>query len=348
MTRWLTGALLLCASVAAVACPLCIGAFRQSPAQELTSLSQAVLAVPATDRPGYRVVEVIKGPPPSNGLIEEGSYPADIAASAGGKPLLLVRDASWPMWASFGTLGPRHASWLRRLAAGKRWTEMSAAEWRARVALMLPYLEGPEPLVAEIAYGELASAPYDALLAVKSRLDAPTIRRWVADPGLVGRRSLHLLLLGIAGDARDATGLERRLDTAWQSGDAASLGPMLAADLELRGAARVAWLEERYLRDASRSMPEIEAALLALSVQGNADKAIPRERVIRSYRTFIKEHKEIAGYVAQDLAAWQYWDAVPEYVALMSSDLRQQYASRIAIVAYLKLSPGGAAGFDVK
>ena len=95
-------------------------------------------------------------------------------------------------------------------------------------------------------------------------------------------------------------------------------------------------------------MPEIEAALLALSVQGNADKAIPRERVIRSYRTFIKEHKEIAGYVAQDLAAWQYWDAVPEYVALMNSDLRQQYASRIAIVAYLKQSPGGAAGVDFK
>ena len=40
---------------------------------------------------------------------------------------------------------------------------MNAEEWRARVALMLPYLENPEPLVAEIAYGEIASAPYSAL-----------------------------------------------------------------------------------------------------------------------------------------------------------------------------------------
>jgi hypothetical protein len=332
----------------AAACPLCIGAYRQSPAQELTSLSQAVLAAPAAGPSGYRVVEVIKGQRPPNGSIEEGSYPAEAAAAGGARVLLFARDASWPMWASFGALDPQHASWLRQLAAGKRWADMNADEWRARVALMLPYLESPEALAADIAYGEIASAPYDALLAVKSRLDAATVRRWLADPKLAGRRSLYLLLLGISGDARDAASIEHGLDAAWQSGDATNLGPMLAADLELRGAARVTWLEERYLRDRRRSVAEIEAALLALSVQGNADKGIPRKRVIGSYRTFIREHREIAGFVAQDLAAWHYWDAVPEYVALMKSDLRQQYASRIAIVAYLKQSPGGAAGVDFK
>ena len=202
----------------ASACPLCIGAFRQSPAQELTSLQQAVLAIPTADQGGYRVVEVIKGERPPNGMIEEGSFKADAAASGGGKPLLLVRDASWPMWVNVGTIGAKHASWLRQLAAGKRWTEMSAEEWRARVALMLPYLEDPEPLVAEIAYGEFASAPYAALLAVKSRLDAATMRRWIADPKLARDSRLTSLLLGIAGDARDAAGLERRIDAAWQVG----------------------------------------------------------------------------------------------------------------------------------
>ncbi len=348
MTRWLTGALLFCASLVAAACPLCIGAYRQSPAQELVALQQAVLAIPSADRSSYRVVEVIKGERPPNDLIDEGSFKADAAALASGKSLLLVRDASWPMWVNVGTLSAEHARWLRELAAGKRWADMSAKEWHARVALMLPYLEDPEPLVAEIAYDEFAAAPYTALLAVKSRLDAVTIRRWLADPKLVARRPLYVLLLGIDGDARDAAGLERRLDAAWQSGDATNLGSMLAADLELRGAARVAWIDERYLRDRARSMPEIEAALLALSVQGNANNAIPRERVIRSYRMFIREHKEIAGFVAQDLANWQYWEAVPEYVALMKSDLRQQYASRVAIVAYLKQSPGGAAGVEFK
>jgi len=348
MTRWLTAALLFWASLVAAACPLCIGALRQSPAQELTSLRQAVLAIPTAGQQSYRVVEVIKGERPSNGVIDEGSYKANAAALESGTPLLLVRDTSWPMWVNFGTLSVEHASWLRELAAGKRWTEMNADEWRARVALMLPYLENPEPLVAEIAYGEFASAPYAALRTLKPRLQAAKLRWWIDDPRLAQRQSTYTLLLGIAGDEKDAARYEQRIDAAWNANDKTNLGPMLAADLELRGASRMTWIDDRYIRDRSRTTPELEAVLLALSVQGNASGVIPRERVIRSYRIFMREHRELAGFVAQDLATWQYWDAVPEYVALMKSDLRQQYASRLAIVAYLKQSPGGAVGVEFK
>ena len=65
--------------------------------------------------------------------------------------------------------------------------------------------------------------------------------------------------------------------------------------------------------------------------------------MIQSYRTFIKEHRDIAGFVAQDLAAWQYWDAVPEYLTLLKSSTPQQYPSRIAIAAYLRQSPNASA-----
>jgi hypothetical protein len=58
--------------------------------------------------------------------------------------------------------------------------------------------------------------------------------------------------------------------------------------------------------DRLRSTRELEAALLAFSVLGNVNDAIPRERIIQSYRLFIQEHKELAGFVARDLAAWQY------------------------------------------
>jgi len=72
---------------------------------------------------------------------------------------------------------------------------MNADEWRSRVALMLPYLEHQEPLVAKIAYGELAAAPYAELQTAKPRLAAPAIRRWLADPELSARRPLYFLLL---------------------------------------------------------------------------------------------------------------------------------------------------------
>jgi len=339
MVRWLTGLLLLCASFLAAACPLCLGGLRPSTAQQLVALQHSVLALPSPDGSSYRVVEVIKGERPSGGIIEGAAVQVDAAVANGRAPLLLARDDSWPMWISFGAIGAEHAGWLRRLAIGKRALEMNANEWRGRVALMLPYLENPEPLVGEIAYGEFATAPYAALLTVKSRLAAQKIRKWLADPKLEARQPLYILLLGIAGNGEDAAGIERRLDAAWKSREATNLGSMIAADLQLRGQSRMAWVDAKYLADPKRSTPEIEAALLALSVHGNANGVIPRERVIQSYWVFMKEHKDIAGYVAQDLAAWQYWDAVPEYAALMKSDLRQQYPSRVAIMAYLRQSP---------
>jgi hypothetical protein len=346
MTRSLLAAMLLCVSAAAAACPICLGAGQPTKAQELTTAQQAVLAVPTADASRFRVIEVIHGDRPSSSTIEGGyprNGPAADAKVPTGKPLLLVRNDPFPTWVVLGAIGREQSGWLRKLAAGKRFEDMSAEDRRARVALVLPDLESSEPLVAELAYGELAAAPYAAMRTARAQLDARAVRAWLADPKLAARHRLYLLLLGFAGTAGDAAALDQRVEAAWKSGDATSLASMLAADLELWGAARMTWVEERYLGDRSRSALEISAALLALSVHGNASGVIPRERVIQSYRVFMKAHPEIAGYVAQDLAAWQYWDAVPEYVALMKSDVRQQLPSRVATLAYLRQSPSAEA-----
>jgi hypothetical protein len=287
------------------------------------------------------VVAVVKGEKPAGGIIPAEAIQLDVIVDAG-STLLLVRDEAWSMWVGLGAVTVEHASWLRQIAAGKRSADMNADEWQARVALMIPYLEHREPLVAEIAYGELAAAPYAALLAAKSRLDAPTIRSWLADPLLAARQPMYLLLLGIAGDASDATALELRLEALWMARDATNLASIIAADLQLRGPSRMAWVDAKYMGDRLRSTLELEGALLALSVLGNANDGISRERVIQSYRLFMQGHKELAGFVAWDLAAWQYWGAVPVYMALIKSNIRQNFASRVAISDYLGKSPAGS------
>ncbi|MFO1313177.1 MAG: hypothetical protein U1F41_14060 [Burkholderiales bacterium] len=336
--------LLLGASLGATACPLCLGAFRASMADQLVDARQVVLADPGPDRRTYRVVAVIKGERPASAVIEASAVRTAEGPTDGAKATaLLVRDEGFAGWQSIGTVTSAHAAWLRKLAAGKRAAEMNADDWRARVAVVLPYLEHREPLLAKIAFGELASAPYGALLTLRPSLSAATLRSWLADPALAPRESLYVLLLGIAGNAGDAAVLERRLEAAYASGDTTSLGSLIAADLQLRGAARVAWVEQRYLVDGKRSSAEIGAALAALSVHGNAGGTIPRERVIAAYRLFMRAHPDIAGHVARDLAAWRYWDAVPEYVAIMKSGTRQQYPSWIAIATYLRESPDAGA-----
>lgn len=353
MTRHLLAAALLLKGVGASACPLCLGAGQPSTAQKLVATPQAVLAVPTADVSRFRVIQVIKGERTADGMVE-GGYPRSgpapgSATPTNARPLLLVRDDPLPTWVILGAIDAARADWLRALAAGKRAADLSPEEWRARVALVVPHLNDPEPLAAELASAELGAAPYAALRTAKPHLDAAALRRCLADPELAARHPLCLLLLGISGNAQDAAALEERLQAAWQSGDAANLSSMLAADLELSGAARVAWVESNYLADRKRSTPEIKAALLALSVHGHANGAIPRERVIQSYRVFMKAHPEIAGDVAPDFAAWQYWDAVPDYLALMRSGVRQQYPSRLAMLAYLQQSsnagtPGSSPG----
>ncbi len=63
--------------------------------------------------------------------------------------------------------------------------------------------------------------------------------------------------------------------------------------------------------------------------------------MIPSYLMFIREHQELAGFVAWDLAAWHYWDAAPLYLGIIKSNARQHFASRVAISEYLQKRPAG-------
>jgi hypothetical protein len=335
----LLGGLTFAMSRVVTACALCLaGRTLTISAQELVYAGRSVLAVPDVGGKTFRVVEVIKGEHPPGDTITDTVFRADSTAIRSTKPLLLIRDDAWRWWVNFGPIAAEQAGWLRRLTATKRTTGMNAAEWRDHVANLLPYLENAEPMVAEIAFAEFASAPYAALRSLKPRLDATAIRKWSDDPALATRQALYTLLLGIAGGAQDAEYLEKSLETAWKSKDSTNLGAELAADLELRGPSRVGWIEEKYFVDHDRTMPEIQAALLAMGEQGGADGAIPRWCVIDAYRVFIREHEALAGLVAKDLAEWKCWEFVPKFTAIVHSSGSQPNAYRNGLLYYLVCS----------
>jgi hypothetical protein len=330
---------LIVASVPALACSLCLGGAVFAPGLQLDAADQAVIAVPAAGGPQWRIVEVVKGRVTTDEVIAEPTDAAEEAAGRAGNAVLLLNHAQWPRWSAVGTIDARYAGWLRRLAATGPTTDRPDVDWRARVAIVAPYLEDPEPLAAALAYGELARAPYGALRPLKPRLEAGTILRWLDDPRLAARHPAYTLLLGIAGGPDDAARLEQQIDTAWASRDATNLGAMLAADLELRGPSRVTWVETRYLTDRHRTMPEIAAALQALSEHGDENGAVPRAQVIQAFLLFLRERPQMAGLVAEHFAEWEYWDAVAEYAALLTSNPQVDRASRRAIVSYLESCP---------
>jgi hypothetical protein len=353
------------------ACAICFSGTVVTPGQKLDSADQAVLAVESASEGQFRVIAVVKGDVGVGDVIAESVVTpgaAEIAMSmdgqiatpkvssaAVGEPLLLVRSRTSETWISIGTIGEEYAEWLRQLAATKHgdnnqpariwpskimaWSSLTDAEWRERAAIVVPYLDAAEPLAAEIAYGELTRTPYGAMRTLRPRLEPAKLRAWIDDPKQSSRVSVHTLLLGIAGDQNDAAEFERLIDHALLARDTANLSAMLAADLELRGPARLDWLQATFFDDRQRTLPEIDAALLALSVHGAADAAVPREEVVEAYRRFINARKPMAGFVATELANWKAWDATADYVDIIRSGAVKDPAGQFGILSYLKSSP---------
>jgi hypothetical protein len=353
------------------ACAICFSGTVITPGQKLDSADQAVLAVQSNDRGGFRVIDVVKGNVAAGEIIprsavslgvtelvlplDGGTAVAELSTTEVGKPVLLLRNRTSETWTGLGTIGAEYAGWLRQLAATKHgddnqpaklwpskvmgWSSLTEAEWQERAAIVVPYLEAAEPLAVEIAYGELIRTPYRVTRTLRPQLDAAKIRLWIADTEQSSRLPVHTLLLGITGDNNDAAELETMIDRALETGDATNLSAMLAADLELRGPSRLDWLHATFFADRQRTLPEIDAALLALSVQGEADAAVPREKVVEAYRSFIRARKPMAGFVAMELANWEEWDATADYVDIIRSKAVKDPAGQFAILSYLKSSP---------
>jgi hypothetical protein len=288
--------LALVGSGSAKACQMCASILQLTiSAQELVYAEHSVLAMAVADANEFRVVAVIKGDAPPGNTIKI----ADVFRPAlkSDKPLLLIRDKSWRQWVNFGPIDADRADWLRQLSIMKRTFDMNDAEWREHVGYFLPYLESAEPMVAEIAYNELARAPYGALRSLKPRLDAAAIRRWVNDPKLAARQPTYLLLLGIAGSSQDAVWLEKRINAAHGKHDSTNLPALLGAYIELRGAVAIEEVEKLYLADSARTKQEIEAALVALKVHGETNGA-ERDRVNEALKGFIKQNPSLASLVS--------------------------------------------------
>ena len=242
-------------------------------------------------------------------------------------------------WQSAGPLAPQHADWVLRLVELTDATNLTPAQWTSRIASFLPELESLEPLVAQAAYEETASAPYAVLRSFAPRLNAARLLRWLDTPALTARRPLYALLLGFAGNQASAEGLQQRMAGLRSTVDGPTLSAMIAAWLELRGPEGVAWVERQYLSAPTAHEIGVSAALLALSVHGGDGQRVGRSRVVQAYRHFVAQATPWPGLVATDLGNWERWEFGPLFADWLASGKAQAFASRYAMVFFLMRSP---------
>jgi hypothetical protein len=308
----------------ALACPICSGtAPNLTLLQHLINADRAVIAQPLGGR-DFELLAIVKAAPGSNDRAGVRLRDLRLAAgedppSRGSAPVLLLRQSLGGTWKVAGPMPPSAAPAARALVGAKRSAEMTLADWQSRVKALTPMLEHPVPLLAATAHGEIARAPYAAMRSSRGRVSAADLESWIADPALASRRPLYWLLLGINAGPAQARALAARVDAQARVHGLDDLASLLAADLEAGGRARRAVLQRVYFEDRRRMLPELQEAVLAFAVHADAGDAALRRDTARSFARLVRTHRALAGLVAADLARWQHWDAVPDYIALLGS-----------------------------
>ena len=319
--------------------------------QRLRVADAVVLAAPLPGGGQFQAVEGIKGDVPKGSIVadEAGGGAARLPGATG--TVLLVYSAATQSWRVLGTLGKTRAEWARQLVvmgpAHTLGSAVPAAVWAKRLDFFVPDLENTEPLVAQAASDEIALAPYGAMRTLRPHLDAKKLLDWIETPSLsslrlalrAARRPLYAMLLGIAGDPSTAAVVESKLLSGSRTDNLADVAGLFAALLELRGNAAVTWIERHYLTDTKRTDTEIQAAISALSVQGNDGMRVGRDRVVQAYATLLRHNPARSGWAASDLASWGRWEFGEDYLAVLKSGEPQAFASRYAVVLYLTRSP---------
>ena len=293
---------------------------------------------------GFRISRVLKGGAGTEaGLEVEAQLPAFSAdaGKVGRRAVLLTRrdrDAQWVMRAPASLLH-QVLFYQKVISMQQAKSADQAQEDRRRAAFFLSYLHHADPLLVRVAAAEVSSAPYPAMKALREKLDVEKIRAELEIPASFERFALYFTLLGLCGDEGDAAGIDRRLDSMWRAKASSRLAALLTAKIELGGEAAVDEIEARYFRDQGRTLPEIEAAVLALRVHGDADDKISQARAIEAFRSLLVDREPLAFLVAEDLARWKDWESRDRLVAIAEKRGGDLVEIRTSVDAYLKACP---------
>lgn len=214
-----------------------------------------------------------------------------------------------------------------------------------RLAWFLQYLEHPELLVSNDAYGEFAAAPYRTIRPLKDQMPREDLRKWVADPETpVTRIALYGMMLGLCGTKEDAAIMEQRIMTI-DSDFRLGLEGIMSGYLMLTGEDGLQKLEDAKIRQRTYTDSNGEEKKLPFSetyatvntlrfMKKYEPERIPFERLAASMYLLL-ERPELSDLVIPDLARWQDWSAQERLMEMFDEEEFQIPSIKRAIVRYM-------------
>jgi len=209
--------------------------------------------------------------------------------------------------------------------------ETKAAE---RLAYFAKFLEYPDPMISDDAYGEFANADYKDISAIAKTFDSKKIRGWIADTNTNPTRlGLYGLLLGLAGKPEDADYLKTKI---LEPVDGYRLGidGLISGYLMLAKDQGLTVIEESKLKDKKCSFSETYAAMQAIRFMWTyGDGIIGKERLRAAMRTLL-DRPELADLVVTDLGRWSDWSVLDKLMELYGKENYDIPSIKRAIVRF--------------
>ncbi|HLJ10577.1 MAG TPA: hypothetical protein VKU82_05280 [Planctomycetaceae bacterium] len=204
-----------------------------------------------------------------------------------------------------------------------------------RLGYYLKFLEDPDPLIANDAYGEFASAPYKDVAPLADRFPRDLLRQWVVSPDIPPTRlGLYGLMLGLCGNEDDAALMQAKIT---EKNDDFRLGieGVIGGYLLLTGEKGLDAIENSKLKDKEAAFSETYAAMQALRflwTYGNG--RIPADR-LRSSMRLLLERPEVSDLVIADLARWKDWSVQARLMELYGAEGYSIPSIKRAIIRYM-------------
>ena len=223
---------------------------------------------------------------------------------------------------------------------------------RDRLEYFIKYLEFPDEIVANDAYGEFANAPYEEIVAVKAKLPRDKIRGWVLDPATPpSRLGLYGLLLGLSGKDADAQAMEKLIakpTSEFRIGlDGVMSGYLmlkkepgldLVQELKLENEFIVDEKGTPIVDESGEKVPvpfsETYAAMQAVRFMWDYGAgAIDSDRLQAAMRVLL-DRPELADLAIADLARWKDWSIMGKLAKLYDEEAYQVPGIKRSIIRY--------------
>ena len=198
--------------------------------------------------------------------------------------VVFVRGKDADDWRSLGVADKKYQQVIERIVAQQHiWRGKDGEQLRLR--LFVELFDHEERAIFELAYLEIARAPYSTIKKIGRVIPKARIRSLLTRREYLEWRPLAILLLAQDPNHEDRQLLERKFETCKKFLNKRELGACLTAYIELHGVAAIDEIDAVWLKSKDRSAEEVKLVITALTIQQRCGNTELREHIASCLKT---------------------------------------------------------------